>query len=30
MSQMDEEDDFIQNVSGDEIEEMEKKLEESY
>lgn len=30
MSNMDEEDDFIQNVSGDEIEEMEKKLEESY
>jgi hypothetical protein len=24
------EDDFVQNVSGDEIDEFERKLEESY
>ena len=27
---MEEEDDFVQNVSGDEIDEFERKLEESY
>ena len=30
MSHMEEEDDFVQNVSGDEIDEFERKLEESY
>lgn len=30
MSHLEEEDDFVQNLSGDEIDEFEKKIEESY
>jgi len=30
MSHLEEEEDFVQNVSGDDFDEFEKKLEESY
>lgn len=30
MSHQDEDEDFVQNVSGDEFDEFEKKLEQSY